>query len=69
MKQRETGSVKWFATNKCFGFIERPDGSELFVHQRGVENEQPLQNGQQVEYEIYSGDKGPQARAVRIVED
>lgn len=65
---RETGLVKFFDTEKGFGFIVRSNGEDLFVHYRSLadENGPALQAGQTVEYHIGPGRKGPQAEAVAI---
>ncbi len=60
-----TGTVKWFKDEKGFGFITPNDGGEdAFVHHseiQGTEGFKSLQEGDQVEYEVASGDKGPKA--------
>ena len=65
-----TGKVKWFDERKGFGFITPDDGAEdLFVHHTSIEAEgfRSLREGQEVEYEIGEGRKGPQAVNVRGV--
>jgi len=59
-----TGKVKWFDEQKGFGFIEQESGSDLFVHHSEV-NGETLNEGQQVEFEIGEGKKGPCAVSVR----
>lgn len=64
---RERGIVKWYNETKNFGFIT-PDhgGKDLFFHRSDLETDgQVIEQGERVEYEIGSGPKGPQARAVR----
>ena len=64
-----TGTVKWFNAEKGFGFIEREDGDDLFVHYSAIQisGYRTLEEGQRVEFEIGQGNKGPQATAVRAV--
>ena len=52
------GKVKWFNQEKGFGFIEQESGEDLFVHHSEVRGE-PLEEGQEVEYDIGEGRKGP----------
>ena len=63
-----TGIVKWFNEKKGYGFITPDDGGEdLFVHYSAIEAAgfRTLREGQRVEYEAVTGEKGPQARNVR----
>jgi CspA family cold shock protein len=64
-----TGRVKWFDERKGFGFIEREDGSDVFVHFRAINSEgyKTLAEGQEVEFEVEEGDKGPQAVNVNAI--
>ena len=57
------GTVKWFSAEKGYGFIEREDGSDVFVHYSGLNMEgfKTLEEGQAVEFEVTEGAKGPQA--------
>ncbi len=61
-----TGKVKWFNSEKGFGFIEREEGDDVFVHFSAIQSEgfKTLEEGQEVEFEIVEGDRGPQAANV-----
>ncbi|MDL4841076.1 cold shock domain-containing protein [Aquibacillus rhizosphaerae] len=61
-----TGKVKWFNADKGFGFIEREDGDDVFVHFSAIQTEgfKTLDEGQEVEFEIVEGNRGPQASNV-----
>jgi cold shock protein len=63
MSDRQTGTVKWFDNAKGFGFIERENGKDLFVHFRSIAGtgHRSLEEGQKVEFSEVSGQKGPQA--------
>ena len=63
------GTVKWFSDEKGFGFISREGGDDVFVHFTGISGDgfRSLAEGQQVEFEITEGKKGPQATNVRPV--
>jgi len=60
---REKGTVKWFDSTKGFGFIVREQGEDLFVHFTAVQGEgyRSLEEGQQVEFGVGEGRKGPTA--------
>jgi CspA family cold shock protein len=65
-----TGTVKWFSSEKGYGFITPEDGSkDVFVHFSGIEGEgyKSLTEGQKVEYTQTQGQKGPQATGVRPI--
>jgi len=61
-----TGTVKWFSRQKGYGFIEREGGDDVFVHFSAIQGEgyRNLEEGDQVEFNIESGPKGPQATDV-----
>ena len=60
------GTVKWFNDAKGFGFIEQEGGDDVFVHHSAIRGEgfRSLSEGQQVEFEIVQGQKGPAAEGV-----
>ncbi|HEX6504151.1 MAG TPA: cold shock domain-containing protein [Terriglobales bacterium] len=60
------GTVKWFNNAKGYGFIGREEGADVFVHYSAIVSEgyKSLQEGDQVEFEIAQGQKGPQAANV-----
>ena len=63
------GTVKWFNNQKGFGFICDEQGNDIFVHYSGLNMQgfKSLEEGQQVEFEVVEGAKGPQAaNVVRI---
>ncbi len=66
MADRITGTVKWFNDAKGFGFIERDGGDDVFVHHSAIRAEgfKSLAEGQQVEFEVVQGAKGPAAEGV-----
>lgn len=61
-----TGTVKWFDDKKGYGFIEREDGDDVFVHFSAIQQDgfKNLEDGQKVEFEIVEGDRGLQAENV-----
>ncbi|MGE7715869.1 cold-shock protein [Priestia megaterium] len=61
-----TGTVKWFNSEKGFGFIEVPGENDVFVHFSAIQSEgfKTLEEGQKVEFEIVEGQRGPQAENV-----
>ncbi|RBP46828.1 cold-shock protein [Garciella nitratireducens] len=62
----EKGTVKWFNAEKGFGFISREDGSDVFVHFSAINMDgfKTLEEGQEVQFEVVEGEKGPQATNV-----
>ncbi|WP_371362930.1 Cold shock-like protein CspLA [Sporomusa rhizae] len=60
------GKVKWFSAEKGYGFIEREDGGDVFVHFSAIQDQgfKTLNEGQQVEFDIVEGARGPQAANV-----
>ncbi|GCL66742.1 MULTISPECIES: cold shock domain-containing protein [Veillonella] len=60
------GKVKWFSAEKGYGFIEREDGSDVFVHFSAIQDDgfKSLTEGQNVTFDIVDGNRGPQAANV-----
>ncbi len=65
------GKIKWFNNSKGYGFIGRVDGPDVFVHYSAIVGEgyRTLQEGDDVEFEIVQGPKGPQANNVIKIEE
>jgi CspA family cold shock protein len=65
-EEREIGTVKWFNNGKGYGFIEREEGDDLFVHYSAIMGEgyRSLEEGQRVEFDIEQSPKGLQAANV-----
>ncbi|PHV70506.1 cold-shock protein [Sporanaerobium hydrogeniformans] len=61
-----TGKVKWFNAEKGFGFIERDGGDDVFVHFTAIQGDgfKTLEEGQEVNFDIVEGNRGPQAANV-----
>lgn len=60
------GKVKWFNAEKGYGFIEREDGGDVFVHFSAIQMDgfKALEEGQSVTFDIIEGNRGPQAANV-----
>lgn len=65
----EQGKVKWFNSEKGFGFIERENGNDVFVHFSAIlgEGYKTLEEGQVVNFEVEEGARGPQAANVEKI--
>jgi len=64
-----TGTVKFFNSEKGFGFISREQGEDVFVHYSNIQGSgyRSLEEGQHVEFDVASGRKGEEARNVRAI--
>ncbi len=69
MSNTTTGTVKWFNDEKGFGFIEQQSGPDVFAHFSAIAGDgfKSLQEGQQVEFSVTQGQKGPQAENIRAI--
>ena len=69
MSERIIGTVKWFNGTKGYGFIARENGPDVFVHYSAIQGDgfRNLTEGQQVEFAVEQGAKGPQAAEVVIL--
>jgi cold shock protein len=67
--QVTTGTVKWFNSQKGYGFISQESGPDVFVHHSAIQGEgyKSLEENQKVEFDVMEGPKGPQAANVRPV--
>ena len=65
----EIGRVKWFNDNKGYGFIERAEGDDVFVHFNAIVGDgyRSLEEGQRVEFNVVQGQKGLQAANVVVI--
>ena len=65
------GTVKWFNNEKGYGFIAVDGGQDVFVHYSAIQADgyRSLDEGQRVEFEVAQGPKGPQADAVRVLNE
>lgn len=70
MSTRENGIVKWFNNSKGYGFIQRDQGGDVFVHFRAIRGDgyRSLEEGQRVEFSVGQGQKGLQAEDVTVAE-
>ena len=61
-----TGKVKWFSNAKGYGFIEKEGGGDVFVHFSAIQGEgfKSLEEGQEVQFDVVEGERGPQAANV-----
>ena len=68
MVERITGTVKWFNTEKGYGFIQREQGSDVFVHYSAIQGSgfKTLREGQTVEFSVEQNPRGPQASNVTV---
>jgi cold shock protein len=69
MSEKQQGTVKWFNGSKGYGFIERENGEDLFVHYNSIlgEGYRNLDEGQRVEFTVVQGQKGLQAQDVIVI--
>jgi len=67
---RERGTVAFFNAAKGWGFLKRPNASDVFCHFSAIDMDgyKTLKEGDQVEFEVVKGEKGPQAAEVRVVQ-
>ena len=66
---RATGKVKWFNESKGFGFLEQESGPDIFAHFSAIQGSgfKPLLEGQEVEFTVTQGQKGPQAENITVL--
>ncbi|MDP1715168.1 MAG: cold-shock protein [Anaerolineales bacterium] len=69
MSERISGTVKWFNGSKGYGFLARDGGADVFVHFSAIQGDgfKNLEEGQNVEFTVEQGPKGPQASDVVVV--
>ena len=67
----QTGSVKWFNSEKGYGFIQSDNGEDVFVHFSAIQSDgyRSLNEGDKVQFEVTDGDKGKQASNVTVVSE
>jgi len=65
----EKGKVKWFNASKGYGFIERENDTDVFVHYSAIVGDgyKTLEEGEEVEFDIVQGERGPQASNVKKI--
>jgi len=70
MSERETGTVKWFDAKKGYGFINRENGEDVFIHYSAIQGTgyRVLEDGQKVEFDVVQGRKGLEANNLTISE-
>ncbi|MBD3388400.1 MAG: cold-shock protein [Candidatus Altiarchaeales archaeon] len=61
------GVVKFFNTEKNFGFITGDDGKDYFVHRSGIEGDNVIRDGDRVSFEVVEGERGPKAEKVQVI--
>jgi CspA family cold shock protein len=68
MLMMSEGKVKWFNESKGFGFIEKNDGGDVFVHHSAIQGAgfKTLTEGQSVSFDVVQGNKGPAAENVKV---
>jgi len=69
MSNKVTGTVKWFDESKGFGFIAQESGADVFAHFSAIASDgfRTLVEGQQVEFTVTQGKKGPQAENITVI--
>ena len=69
MSTKVKGTVKWFNESKGFGFIQQDSGPDVFAHFSAIEGNgfRTLSEGQQVEFAVVQGDRGPQAENIVVL--
>ncbi|MFN8498410.1 MAG: cold shock domain-containing protein [Anaerolineae bacterium] len=70
MSERVTGTVKWFNATKGYGFLSQANGGDVFVHYSAIQGQgyRNLEEGQNVEFSVVSGPKGPAAADVVVLD-
>jgi CspA family cold shock protein len=59
------GNVKWYNARKGYGFITGEDGKEVFVHRTAIPEETSLNEGDEVQFDIETSERGPQAKNIK----